>query len=208
LCSRRRPRQQRLEGVQAARFDPRWALLHVHEGGPELCRDLLAHGLPAKEGDTIYRKKYAAALTKIANEGADAFYTGAIADDIIKATSARNGILTHDDLANYTALQQEAISTTFRGKTVHTMDAPSSGLVMLGLLNIYEPYFGQAECWSTDDMFHRLESMRFAFGARTKVSDPAFNPNRTLIESYKTKEWADEQRARSPTGPTSLHTTA
>ncbi|TXT03848.1 hypothetical protein VHUM_04325 [Vanrija humicola] len=154
------------------------------------------NGAPAKEGDTIYRKKYAAALAKIAKEGADAFYTGAIADDIIKATTATKGILTHGDLANYTAVQDEAISTTFRGKTVHTMNAPSSGLVMLGLLNIYEPYFGEDECWSTNDMFHRLESMRFAFGARTKVSDPAFNPNVTLIESFKTKEWADEQRAK------------
>jgi len=38
---------------------------------------------------------------RLANHGADAFYTGEIADNIVKAATARGGIITHEDLEGY-----------------------------------------------------------------------------------------------------------
>lgn len=159
-------------------------------------RDIyFVNGKMAVEGDTIKREKYGNALMKIAKEGPGAFYEGSIADDIINAVHEAGGILTHEDLKNYTVRQKKAISSTFRGKTVHTMDAPSSGLVMLGMLNIYEPLFpGREKCWKEEDIHNRLEAMKFAFGARSGVSDPAFNANASEFPKFYSKEWAKEQR--------------
>lgn len=156
------------------------------------------NGVLAVEGDTIYRKNYGATLAAIAQNGTDAFYKGTIADDIVSAVQARGGILTQADLQGYKIKKYPAISSSFRGKKVYTVDAPSSGLVMLGLLNIYEALFPKdiKQCWEELDIFNRLESIKFAFGARSDVSDPAFGQNRTRLNEIKTKAWAKKQRKK------------
>jgi gamma-glutamyltranspeptidase/glutathione hydrolase len=65
-------------------------------------------------GDTVYRKKYANALEKIANEGAGAFYNGSIAANTINKINQTGGIMTLSDLAGYTALVKNASSIAYR----------------------------------------------------------------------------------------------
>ena len=65
-------------------------------------------------GDTVYRNKFANALEKIANEGADAFYSGSIASNIIDKIGQTGGIMTLDDLANYTVMVKNASTIGYR----------------------------------------------------------------------------------------------
>jgi len=65
-------------------------------------------------GDIVYRKKFAIALEKIANEGAGAFYNGSIAANTIKKITQTGGIMTLNDLANYTVLVKNASSIGYR----------------------------------------------------------------------------------------------
>lgn len=67
---------------------------------------------------------------------------------------------------------------------------------MLGLLNILEPYnISQNGCLDSDVNTHRLvEAMKFAFGARSEITDPAFKANQTRLNEFYQKSWANEIR--------------
>ncbi|EER27095.1 hypothetical protein D8B26_002739 [Coccidioides posadasii str. Silveira] len=143
--------------------NPTWAL------------DFAPNGTRLGLGDTITRKRYANTLETIANYGADAFYSGAIAETIIQALHAQNGTMTLEDLKNYTVDIKETAQIDYRGFKVTSTSAPSSGAILLSTLNIlegYDDFFAQG---TTDLSTHRLdEAIRFAYGQRTHMGDPRF----------------------------------
>lgn len=157
------------------------------------------NGMLLVEGDWVFRPTYADTLEVIAKHGAEAFYTGKIADDVISTVKEHGGIMTHDDLANYTARVYPAISSTFLGHEVYSADAPASGGVMLGMLNILEPYVQKwakkDRCWTAESSHITIEAMKHAFGARSEVCDPLFAKNLTRLAEFRTKEWANKRRA-------------
>lgn len=80
----------------------------------------------------------------IANGGADAFYSGAVARDIVAAVKQggrpeQPGILTAADLANYRAVQREPVCGAYRVYRVCGMGPPSAGGIaiveILGMLD-------------------------------------------------------------------------
>ncbi|OJI87548.1 hypothetical protein ASPTUDRAFT_137176, partial [Aspergillus tubingensis CBS 134.48] len=143
--------------------DPTWAL------------DFAPNGTRLGLGDTITRKRYAATLETIANEGPDAFYTGSIAKTMIDAVQKANGTMTLEDLANYTVAIRNISEIDYRGYRITSTPAPSSGIVALNVLKVLGTY---------DDLFspdtlnlstHRLdEAIRFGYGLRTNLGDPFF----------------------------------
>lgn len=84
----------------------------------------------------------AATLQKIAAEGADAFYTGKIAQDIARKVTqhpTNPGGLTVQDLAGYQAKTRTAICSDYRVWTVCGMPPPSSGGIAIAqILGILE----------------------------------------------------------------------
>lgn len=52
---------------------------------------------------------------------------GSIADAIIRKVTASGGIMTHEDLANYTVHVERALEGSYRGRKVYTTHAPTSG---------------------------------------------------------------------------------
>ncbi|KAJ7693149.1 gamma-glutamyltranspeptidase [Mycena rosella] len=155
--------------------DPLWAEVYAPEG------KLL------KQGDTVYRKRYADTLEQISMHGADAFYTGKIATNIAEAAFARGGILTTHDLANYSAIVREPVNITYRNSRIFSTVAPSSGAVVLSALKVFEGYRGN---YTDSDpeinvTTHRLiEATQFAYGQRTQYGDPAFTSNVTDLQKY------------------------
>ncbi|KAG4218267.1 hypothetical protein PC116_g33253, partial [Phytophthora cactorum] len=108
--------------------DPAWAI------------DFAPNGYIVKLGETITRKRYADTLEVIANEGADAFYTGAIAKATIAALQANNGTMTLDDLKNYTVAIRKPAEINYRGYKLTSLSAPASGVVALSALKIVDGY--------------------------------------------------------------------
>ncbi len=110
-----------------------------------------ADGTPKALGTTFTLPAYADTLRAIAAGGADAFYTGPIAQDIvaeINATTGANGAAltpgatTLADLAGYQAKQRPAVCTTYRAHVVCGMGPPSSGGITvaqtLGILENFD----------------------------------------------------------------------
>ena len=63
-----------------------------------------------------------------------------MADAIVNKVQGTGGILTHEDLENYSVIIQPALQGTYLARNVYTTHAPSSGPVLLHMLNMMEHY--------------------------------------------------------------------
>jgi gamma-glutamyltranspeptidase/glutathione hydrolase len=110
-----------------------------------------ADGSPKALGTTLTIPAYAATLTAIADGGADAFYTGPIAQAIVDKVAVTTNVLTGlpitpgkttlADLAGYQAKKREPVCTTYRAYWVCGMSPPSSGgLAVAQTLGILENF--------------------------------------------------------------------
>ena len=93
---------------------------------------------PRALGTTIRNPAYAATLTTLAQGGANAFYTGPIAQSIVDKIKVSSGGVTStvaitpgltemSDLANYKAIRRTPVCSTYRNTWVCGMGPPSSG---------------------------------------------------------------------------------
>ncbi|KAH8807633.1 gamma-glutamyltranspeptidase-domain-containing protein [Xylogone sp. PMI_703] len=143
--------------------DPSWAI------------DFAPRGRLLQLGDVITRKRYADTLETIAYQGADAFYTGPIANATITALRKAGGIMTLEDLRNYSVAVREPVHIMYRGHKLTSTNAPSSGVVALSALNTVNGYDDFGDPDAVNLTTHRLdEAIRFAYGERTKLGDPSF----------------------------------
>ncbi len=97
-------------------------------------------GRPLAVGATLRNPALAEVLRTVADSGADAFYTGGIARDIVAAVASEPnpGKLSVEDLAAYRAIEREPLCGSYRRHRVCGMPPPSSGggtvLALLGVL--------------------------------------------------------------------------
>ncbi|TFL18383.1 gamma-glutamyltransferase [Jannaschia formosa] len=101
------------------------------------------NGEPIAEGSTLVNQAYADTLRALAAEGAEAFYTGEIAEGIVATVrgAAKPGLLSMEDLALYDVVERDAVCAAYRGAEVCGMGPPSSGALTVGqILGLIEPY--------------------------------------------------------------------
>jgi gamma-glutamyltranspeptidase/glutathione hydrolase len=149
-------------------------------------------GTPWREGDRLVQADLAATLERIANGGADGFYSGRTAELIARYMEEHGGFITRNDLASYEARIRPPVHTTFRGFDVYGVGPPSSGGVTVGLmLNILERYDLKADGRDAPRTLHRVtEAMRRAYLVRaTRLADPDFVP--VPVEELTSRSFAD-----------------
>jgi gamma-glutamyltranspeptidase/glutathione hydrolase len=100
-------------------------------------------GAPKAIGTRLTNPELAATLRAIAQGGADAFYRGPIAADIVAAVrghATNPGRLAESDLAGYRATERTPLCTDYKRWRVCGMGPPSSGGIavaqILGVLNV------------------------------------------------------------------------
>ncbi|MFO1398238.1 MAG: gamma-glutamyltransferase [Burkholderiales bacterium] len=139
-----------------------------------------ANGKVLPAGTMLRNPAYAQTLRAIAAGGADAFYTGAIAQDIVDTVTRHPfnpGDMTLADLAAYRVVVREPVCGGYREYRVCGFPAPSSGgiavLQMLGMLERFDVgAMAPAGFWSVHFM---SEAGRLAFADRSVyLADPAF----------------------------------
>ena len=117
-----------------------------------------------REGDTIRRENLSRTLYTIAEQGPDAFYKGPIADAFVAKVQETGGIMTQEDMESYQVKVSRALEGTYRGKKVYTPHAPTSGPVLLHMLNLVEHYDDWVEEGRTVLSAHRfIEAMKCAY---------------------------------------------
>lgn len=109
---------------------------------------------PRALGTTILNPEYATTLASIASQGANAFYSGPIAQDIVNeigrteagpnvpsALSLTPGLTTLSDMSGYQAKRREPVCIDYRAYKVCGMGPPSSGAIAVSqTLGILENY--------------------------------------------------------------------
>ncbi|KDE06740.1 gamma-glutamyltransferase [Microbotryum lychnidis-dioicae p1A1 Lamole] len=148
-----------------------------------------------KEGEILRRKAYAETLETIGQQGAGVFYEGEFAESMVASVRAAGGILTVDDMRSYSAIVLPARQETYRNRTYYTGHYPSGGPIITHLLNILEGFPKYIDEGRTGLSTHRfVEALKFAFGARTEVGDPAYIKNSHRLSEIPTREYADRVR--------------
>ena len=127
-------------------------------------------------GELMVQADLARTLERLAADGPDAFYRGAIADAIATDFAANGGFITKEDLESYRVNVTEPIRGTYRGHNVSAAGPPAGGLTLLQMLNFVEGYDLGAAGWpSTEAARFLVEAMAWAVAARElHVADPRY----------------------------------
>jgi gamma-glutamyltranspeptidase / glutathione hydrolase len=148
-------------------------------------------------GEIFKNPDLAWSLQQIAAHGRDAFYKGEIAKKIIESMKHHGGVMTAQDLAEYSSEWVEPISTTYRDWTVYELPPNGQGLAALEMLNIMEKFpLGQKswEAGSTNALHTMIEAKKLAYADLAKyIGDP--HQQQLPVSTLLSKEWA-EQRSK------------
>jgi gamma-glutamyltranspeptidase/glutathione hydrolase len=139
-----------------------------------------AEGRPKPVGTIMRNPEYAMTLRAIAKKGADAFYTGEIAQDIAAAVArhpGNPGSMTVDDLAHYRVRDVEPLCGTYRAWRLCGMPPSSSGgIAVLQMLGIFAGRdMAKVRPNSAEAVHLFAEAGRLAFADRNRyVADDRF----------------------------------
>ncbi|XP_068560149.1 gamma-glutamyltransferase 5a isoform X1 [Cebidichthys violaceus] len=172
-------------------------------------RDLYTdkNGNLMKTGDIVRFEKLADTLEIIANQGAEAFYTGRIAEDLIRDIQEAGGTLTAQDLASYKVTVTDAWVVPFGEYQMYIPPPPAGGIILSFILNLMKGYNLDSTSLIGEQkilFYHRLiEAFKFSNGLKKYIRDPGFssekmankltedsfaNHIRSLISSNKTHD--------------------
>jgi gamma-glutamyltranspeptidase / glutathione hydrolase len=129
-----------------------------------------------KIGERVLNPDLATTLRRIAAEGAEVFYTGAIAERIAEDMAANGGLLSYEDLATYRTTRAEPLRGGYRGHAIASNNPPGGGIMLLEMLNILEQFDLAALGHNTPDYIRTVaEAMKTATADKdAHVGDPAF----------------------------------
>src|SRR5882757_2769928 len=132
---------------------------------------------PPKAGDIFANPDLASSLQQIADHGRDAFYKGEISKKILESIERHGGVMSPQDLAEYSSEWVEPISTTYRDWTVYELPPNGQGLAALEMLNIMETFpLGQQKDYGygTVNALHAMiEAKKLAYADLKKyIGDP------------------------------------
>ena len=162
-------------------------------------------GRAHRPGDKFRQPDLARVLKRIRDRGRDGFYRGETADLIVAEMRRGGGLITHDDLAGYRAVERPVLEGHYRGHRVLTMGPPSAGGVsLLQTLRALEAYPLREMGFQSPEHVHlTAEALRRAFADRARwLGDPdrADVPAAALVDSaYVAARMADvDPRATTP----------
>lgn len=162
---------------------------------PATAATFLSDGEPPPVGSRFRQPTLARTLRTLADAGADAFYTGWIADSLAAEMRRGGGLIDRADLASYRPAWREPVRARYRDRTILSMPPPSSGGVTLALmLNILEGWEMGRLGWHSPDAIHRMvEAMRRAYADRNYwLGDPDFVE--MPLERLLSRAYADSLR--------------
>lgn len=136
-------------------------------------------------GDRLIQPDLARTLKRIAEQGADAFYTGELARKLADEMKSGGGLITVEDLAAYTAQVREPVRGSYRGYDILTVAPPSGGgIVLVETLNILENFkLAEQPRYAPRTVHLITEAMRRAYADRARyLGDPDF----TTIPAFLT----------------------
>jgi gamma-glutamyltranspeptidase/glutathione hydrolase len=140
-------------------------------------RRFLKDGLAYALGDRFVQPEIGRTLRAIAKGGAEAFYEGEIAADIVATLRAAGGTHTEEDFARGASVAEfvTPIRRAWRDMEVYQCPPNGSGLIVLMILGMIERLGTAEQGFLSAERFHRhIEAARLAYRDRDAfLADPA-----------------------------------
>src|SRR6056297_1768299 len=134
----------------------------------------MKHGQPLATGDVFRAPGQAEVLRRIARDGRAAFYEGEVAEDMLAALRARDGVHTAQDFAAATSDYTGPVSGDYKGTTLVEHPPNGQGATAILLLNILRHFDLAAMAPGSAERIHiEAEATKLAYDARNRfIADP------------------------------------
>uniref|UniRef100_A0A665T1T9 Gamma-glutamyltransferase 5a n=1 Tax=Echeneis naucrates TaxID=173247 RepID=A0A665T1T9_ECHNA len=148
-------------------------------------------------GDIVKFEKLADTLEVIAKEGADAFYKGRIAEDLIRDIEEAGGTLSVQDLESYNVTVTDAWAVPLGEYQMYIPPPPAGGVLLSLVLNIMKGYGLNSASLTGEQKtltYHRyVEALKFANGMK-KQTNPQFS-SEEMARRFTGDSFADHIRS-------------
>ena len=154
-----------------------------------------ADGSYYEPGDRFVQKDLAETLKRISAHGIDEFYQGKTAQLLVEEMNKHGGLITLDDMKNYSPVIRKPVQGTYRSYDIYSMSPPSSGGAhVIQILNILEGYDIGAYGHNSSKTIHLMaEAMKRAYADRSKyLGDEDFVE--VPLKGITSKRYAEELR--------------
>jgi len=134
-------------------------------------------------------------LEKIRDQGIESFYSGEIANKIVKDMKANKGFLSLKDLEDYKTIRNEPLWGEYKDMKVATNKPPGGGIMVIQMLNILNNFDLRSMGHNTPEYIATVsEAMKYAtIDKDSKVGDPDYLdvPITQLTDPLYAREIAD-----------------
>ncbi len=153
-----------------------------------------------KAFELLKRPDLAESLKLYRDKGPTPFYSGEIAEAIVKSAQQSGGVLSMDDLKNYKVSWRTPLEGTYRKDyQIYGMPSPSSGgIVTLEVLNILEGFDLRKLGYGVQSVHLIIEAMKHAFADRARwMGDADFV--KVPVKHLISKDYAETRRKKIKT---------
>ncbi len=128
------------------------------------------NGEPLEAGQIFIQSDLAETLKRIKETNGKDFYEGKTAELFVKQIKELNGIISLEDLKNYSPVEREPVAGNYRGYEIVSMPPPSSGgIALIEALNALENYsFIKEERGSSATIHKFVEILKQVYADRSK----------------------------------------
>jgi gamma-glutamyltranspeptidase/glutathione hydrolase len=152
----------------------------------------MPNGRAPVAGEIIRQPKLAATYARVAKEGKESFYRGALAREIVDSIQAQGGIIDAEDLANYEPSWKEPLGIDYRGYSINCPPPNCSGWQYLQAFKMLEHYDLAAMGQNSIETLHTLaEVFKIAVADRIAYTT---NP-RIDLDTLLSADYASQRRA-------------
>lgn len=178
----------------------------VYAKYPAAARVFLPGGCVPAVGSLFAQPQLAVSLERIASGGCDAFYRGAITEEMVAFSQANGGLFSLADFDEHHSEVAQPLMGDYRGFTIYEQPPVSQGIIVLIALGILRHFDLRAIGLGSTERYHLLiEALKLAFDERMRtLGDPRFVeiPITELLSERRAVELAatiDPDRARAQT---------
>lgn len=146
----------------------------------------MPQGRPPTAGEIIRQPKLARMYERLAAEGKESFYRGAIARELVEAIQSQGGHIDAEDLANYEPVWKDPVAVDYRGYSVNCPPPHCSGWQTLQSLQMLEAYDLAAMGQNSAETLHTLaEIFKIAVADRIAyTTNPCIDLETLLSDGY------------------------
>jgi gamma-glutamyltranspeptidase/glutathione hydrolase len=160
----------------------------------------LIKGRTPRANEIFKNPRMAKTLRRIADEGAEVFYKGELAEKIVRCSERLGGLFTLKDFADHRSDWVEPITANYHGFDIYEMPPATQGFVALEMLKILEGFdLKPMGAQSAEALHLMIETKKLAFADRDRyLADRDFM--RVPVNELLSSKRAEKMRAQIQRG--------